>query len=298
MKIEYFKPALRLLIIVLFVSMGVWTADVPADESLFWRIESAGAVVYLLGSIHVADEDLYPFPFHIENAFNESDYLVVEVNIAEIDQQEIVRLIQTHGMYGDDTTLRAVVPDTVYEAVRAEFREYGLNILQFERMKPWVVAITLSQLQAVKFGYQPEHGVDMYFLSDAEGMEIIELESAAEQISIFSDLELDLQILLLKDFLYNLSMPRERIHELMDAYRNRDAEWIRNFVFESVDAHPELKPLYEKLLDERNAHMADTIASFLEREGTYFVVVGAGHLFGDIGIVALLGNKGYTVEAR
>ncbi len=161
-------------------------------------------------------------------------------------------------------------------------------------MKPWVVAITLSQLQIAKFGYVPEYGVDLYFLSDArKEKEIIELETGVEQLRLFSDLAMELQTLLLEDFLYDLTMPREQINELFDAYARFDAEWIREFVFESVERHPELEPLYEKLLDDRNRKMAEKIDRFLRGEGTYFVVVGAAHLFGETGIPNLLWRKGY-----
>ncbi len=285
-----------LVLFCLFVGSGttvVLKSETDTD-ALFWKIESETATVYFLGSIHLASGDFYPFPYHIESAFNESDYLVVEVDIANIDQREIVQLVTQHGQLDDGRTLGTVIPESTYTAVQNEFAGYGLNIKQFERMKPWVVAITLSQLQMMKFGYRPEYGVDLYFLSDARNeMDIIELETGAEQISIFSDLSMELQILLLEDFLYDLTLPRERIHELFEAYKRWDAGWIRDFIFDSVEKHPELKPLYEKLLDDRNVKMAEKIDSFLRNEGTYFVVVGAGHLFGDMGIVALLKRKGY-----
>jgi uncharacterized protein len=265
------------------------------SEALFWKVESETATVYLLGSIHLANDDLYPFPSHIEHAFNNSDYLVVEVDITNIDQNEILQLIAMHGQLENGQTLSTVIPQPTYEAVHREFSEYGINILQFERMNPWVVAITLSQLQMIKYGFRPEYGVDLYFLSDARyKMEIIELETGADQISIFSDLSIELQILLLEDFLYDLTLPRERIRDLFDAYKRWDAEWIRDFIFESVENHTELQPLYEKLLDDRNVKMAEKIDSFFRNEGTYFVVVGAGHLFGEMGIIELLRKKGYT----
>ncbi len=292
---------LHLITLILLLTGTAPFFEIKSDtgeEALFWEIESETATVYILGSIHLASDDFYPFPYHIENAFNGSDYLVVEVDIANINQQEIVQLIAQHGQLTNDRTLGTVIPESTYNAVQSEFAAYGLNIKQFERMQPWVVAITLSQLQMMKFGYQPEYGVDLYFLSDARNdMEIIELETGSEQISIFSDLSMEMQILLLEDFLYDLTLPRERIHDLFEAYKRWDAEWIRDFIFESVEKHPELKPLYEKLLDDRNEKMAEKIDSFLRNKGTYFVVVGAGHLFGEMGIVELLRKKGYTLVA-
>ncbi len=284
-----------LIVFFIFAAVASETLRGSEKDALFWRIESETATVYLLGSIHLASDDLYPLPFHIENAFNKSDYLVVEVDITNIDQNEILQLIAKHGQLDNGRILSTVIPQSTYEAVKNEFSEYGINILQFERVNPWVVAITLSQLQMMKFGFRPEYGVDLYFLSDArDKMEIIELETGTDQISIFSDLNMDIQILLLEDFLYDLTQPKERILALFDAYKRWDAAWIHDFIFESVENHPELKPLYRNLLDERNVKMAASIDSFLKNQGTYFVVVGAGHLFGEMGIIELLRKKGYT----
>jgi uncharacterized protein YbaP (TraB family) len=41
--------------------------------------------------------------------------------------------------------------------------------------------------------------------------------------------------------------------------------------------------------------MTDKIKSYLEKEGDFFVVVGAGHLVGERSIVDLLRAEGYTV---
>ncbi len=62
------------------------------------------------------------------------------------------------------------------------------------------------------------------------------------------------------------------------------------------DEAPELEPLYEEIYDERNFNMAARIEEFLTDDEPCFVVVGAGHLVGDNGLVSLLTERGYTVE--
>jgi uncharacterized protein YbaP (TraB family) len=60
--------------------------------------------------------------------------------------------------------------------------------------------------------------------------------------------------------------------------------------------HPEFRPLMAKTFDERNVKMAERIETFLKDSDAYFVLVGAGHLVGDKGIVRLLQDKKYKVE--
>jgi uncharacterized protein YbaP (TraB family) len=49
-------------------------------------------------------------------------------------------------------------------------------------------------------------------------------------------------------------------------------------------------------MTDRNRNMTKKIASYLRSGGCVFVVVGAGHLVGELGIVELLRKEGFTVE--
>ena len=73
---------------------------------------------------------------------------------------------------------------------------------------------------------------------------------------------------------------------------------LKTLMYKSLEEAPELAPLFKKLFTDRNLTMADKIARFLETESSYFVLVGAGHLIGDDGIVALLKEKEFSVERQ
>ena len=57
-----------------------------------------------------------------------------------------------------------------------------------------------------------------------------------------------------------------------------------------------LSPIYDALIYNRNKNMVSKIEDFLKAKETYFVIVGAGHLIGEKGIVESLRKKGYFVE--
>ena len=67
-------------------------------------------------------------------------------------------------------------------------------------------------------------------------------------------------------------------------------------MFEGIDENPMFRSLNEKLLDERNFRMVDKIEGFLEDDDVCFMVVGAGHLVGENGIINLLAKKGYKIS--
>ncbi|WP_225999808.1 TraB/GumN family protein [Paenibacillus sp. BJ-4] len=56
----------------------------------------------------------------------------------------------------------------------------------------------------------------------------------------------------------------------------------------------------QAMLIDQNIGMADKIDGYLKngKNEEYFIVVGAAHYLGEIGIVKLLEDKGYTVELK
>jgi len=65
---------------------------------------------------------------------------------------------------------------------------------------------------------------------------------------------------------------------------------------DALPPDPSLAPVVQKLFDERNVKMLAKIEGYLNSNGSYFVIVGAGHLVGKRGLVELLKSKGYAVE--
>ena len=61
-------------------------AQAENDRAFFWKVSTVeggqdAATVYLMGSIHFADKSFYPLRKEIEQAFDQSDYLVVELDV-------------------------------------------------------------------------------------------------------------------------------------------------------------------------------------------------------------------------
>src|SRR5262249_633197 len=90
---------------------------------------------------------------------------------------------------------------------------------------------------------------------------------------------------------------KETIQKLTAAWKSADTTALEELMIKkSLREHPETKPVLEKLLDERNVAMAQKMDGYLKGKETHFVVVGAGHLIAEKGIVKLMEKKGYKVE--
>ena len=83
---------------------------------------------------------------------------------------------------------------------------------------------------------------------------------------------------------------------MLEAWKAGDGGAMHDLFRASLAEEPRAAPLYEALVTRRNAAMADVIDALTETWDRLFVVVGAGHLVGDNGVVGLLKRRGYDAE--
>ncbi|WP_020619529.1 TraB/GumN family protein [Paenibacillus daejeonensis] len=284
------------------------TAPAPGEEvvegegskGFLWQVEDANSTVYLLGSIHVADESMYPLRTEIEEAYAASDYLAVELDIAMEDATEFEELMFELGMYQDGTTLSDHIPADTYAALGEVLEAEGLDADAFDMFKPWVIATTIDSLQIGEAGYDGEMGIDMHFLNQAKAsnLPILELESAALQLNMFNDFSEELQLELLEGSIAGYHAgPDENAQYMIDHMIQMWVDGDQSLLTEMTEGFSISEEYNKAMLIDRNIGMVDKIKEYLEDEEnkTYFVVVGAAHMVGADGIVTLLREQGYTV---
>jgi uncharacterized protein YbaP (TraB family) len=96
--------------------------------------------------------------------------------------------------------------------------------------------------------------------------------------------------------LKDIHVLKQELDKLVKAWSSGDKEGLESIVTRSVSEDKRLVPIYEKLIYDRNRSMASKIEDYLKTKETYFVVVGAAHLVGNQGIIALLKGKEFLVE--
>ena len=256
---------------------------------------SPTASVYLLGSIHVAKSTLYPLRPAIETAFAQSDTLVLEVYLTTLGQMAAGARLAAAGMYPAGDSLDRHLSPQLLKRLEGALSAAGNPLPTYRRMRPWFVALTLTLLELQRLGYAPEHGIDRYFQDRATGSkQILGLETVEDQISLFAGLSDRVQTLLLEETLVEMKDLDPMMQEAFRAWHDGDGAALDRALLESMH-RPEYRPLYQRMFLDRNAKMARGIDGYLKTSGTYFVVVGSGHLIGERGVVALLRAKHYQV---
>jgi uncharacterized protein YbaP (TraB family) len=260
-----------------------------SGPSMLWKVRSATATAFLLGSIHLASPDVYPWADAIESAFNQADTVVFEIHLDEQTIKETARLMQQYAQYPERETIADHLDATTFEKLNKmlEARELPPNV--FDRFRPWAVAVMLSITAIQQLGYLADFGIDnlIYKRSENTGKKIIALETPQEQLGIMAGLPLEIQKLMLRETLDTIDSLGERMEAAMVAWKTGDTKGLEAALFDSM-MKPEYESLYQEVIVKRNQRMAEAIRGFLADSSTYLVVVGSGHLIGEQSIIALL----------
>ncbi len=264
-----------------------------------WRVKNGPATCYLLGTIHFGSEAMfYPLPAVMERSFESSQKLIGEIDESKQNREHAQLLVMSKGLYQKPDKLENHVSEKTQTALSTYLQHTGKNASAFSLMRPWLASMAVVQTDLKKHGFESEKGIDRHFMDEAstEGKPIGELESADSQIDLLSSLSDDLQDKLLLWVLSDSEYFDRDFHQILKAWRQGNADEMIAVFTRAERQYPELKPLMEKILYQRNIEMAKKIEQYLEEPKTYFIVVGAAHLAGERGLVSLLRNKHYTVE--
>ena len=278
----------------LIVIAGVVNAD-----PVLWRIQSknSNSGVFLFGSIHVADASVYPLRPAVETAYKSSDILVVEVDEAQADQVKMNEILMTRGFYQGTETIADHINKETMQMLQSFLNSTGIPYATIARMRPGLIAVTLTVARIVQLGYSPDLGIDRYFLNKArkDKKPIHQLETAQAQLDLLLSFSND--DLLLKHTVVSLQDMDTMFEDIMSAWKSGDMKRIEAVMLtDQLNENPEFSALFKRLFDDRNTMMTQKIEQMLKKTKNYFVVVGAGHLVGEEGIVSLLKRHGYKID--
>jgi len=284
-----------------YAPKGQKASPYPAGghKNFLWKVDSGDNRVYVLGSVHMATKDIFPLPPAIESAFEECDALAVEANVSPgnilAEKGMIEKALLESMLYPEGETIEKHISKKTYALLSEKLDEMGLSIDQFGRLRPWFIGMLFQAGELAKEGLSPEFGIETHFLARAEGKKkILELEGLAYQINMFKNFTDKEE----ENFLvYSiLSRHEEMTRKVMAAWVKGDVEGMHAIIEKDVKDNPDLLPLMEKFLYERNRNMAAKIETYLADNESVFVIAGAAHMAGKKGVIELLRKKGYAVE--
>lgn len=271
----------------------------PAGESaqtsarpVLFVASDADTKVYLFGTIHFLDGNRPWFERTILEAFEESGQLVLEM--VPPDQAVMQKVMLEKAFDPSGKPLSQTLSPEAWEALKAKLEASGLPVAAFEPMDPWLVALTLTAMEFGKFGFSPESGVEAVLTRAARESKkpIRGLETFEEQMDLFDGLPEEDQVAFLNAAVEQTSDAEVFIRRMVKHWSEGDTEALAAIVLEGMAD----ESLRKRLLTDRNARWADTLAELMnEQAGTLFVAVGAGHLGGEGSLQEALSRHGIKV---
>jgi len=280
-----------LLLLLAFLQSSPALAEGDRQRGLLWEIGQPGLPVsYLFGTIHSEDPAVLALPPPVQQAFDASHRLVLEV-LLDLDAMLYSSQVM---LLGEGRLLSDISGKALFEQASRAIQTRGIPETVLDRMKPWAAAVTLSMPA-------PETGevLDMLLYQRAlqAGKPVFGLESIREQLAVFDDMPEREQLVLLRDAVENFPEIDAMHRELLEAWMQRDLGTLMAINAAAMQAGDrELAAEFQdRLITRRNQLMAERLQPYLQ-EGNAFVAVGALHLPGGTGLLNLLEQRGYTVQ--
>lgn len=241
-------------------------APVPDASPALWMVRDADTIVYLFGTFHTLDGRSEWFNDEVHAAFAASDELILETLLPKLDHRP------------------------ARSGPAAVARRHGVT-----RTASFVGATRMAVKAARGRGLDVRKGADMILRSAAEqsGKGVYGLESVEFQLNMLTRMAGEPQAPR-----QPAEVDRSMQVRTADLMTMMQASWNsgdqRVFV-DLLDRMRRTTPAnYRMMFPERNAHWAHWVVSRMERPGTIFVAVGAGHFAGPDSVLAMLSSKGVT----
>ena len=281
--------------LVAFVAVGALSTRPGAQSRAFaWKATRGSGVVYLVGSVHMLTSDFYPLAPSLDAAFKDSDLLVEEANLTEMLSPNTQFAMLSRGMLPAGQSLDKVVSPATLALINQHSGGLGMPLEALKQFKPWFLAMTLEAAEWQKAGFDAELGLDKHFFyrAQTDSKSIQGLETTDFQISLFDGMTADQQDRFLAETLKSIDTETASVGKLAGAWKAGDVAGVERLVLAEVKNDP---ITYDRLLVARNRTWLPKIEALFSRPRHAFVVVGAAHLVGPEGVVAMLRAKGYQV---
>jgi len=259
-------------------------------NSLLWKISGNGLTEpsYLFGTIHIIGSNDFFWPAGTKEKLAETDRLVLEVNMDEMSNS--MAMFQKAKMK-DGQSLDQLLSKKDYANLNDFFKEHvGMGITMFNNFQPMLL-MSLTLVPMID-GEATVYETEISKLAKEAKLEMGALETIDFQISMFGKIPYESQAEMLMKYINDFEGQKKVFNDMIDVYVSQDLDSLYNFTMNS----PDVQGFEEDLLDNRNADWIPKMEKMSAEKSTFYAV-GAGHLGGSNGVIALLRKAGYEVTA-
>ncbi|MFN0037860.1 MAG: TraB/GumN family protein [Saprospiraceae bacterium] len=272
---------------------------VPTEKALVWKISGNGLKKpsFLYGTIHMIPKSAFELPGTVREGLDNVRRVTFEIDMKEMTNLRSQMSLLTKSFMAGGKTLKDILNAEDYALVKAKMTEKGLPIGMFERMKPMFLSTLFSSDEEgspLDGGDMTSVEMELYRMSRRRKLESGGLETAAYQMSVFDSIPYAAQAKMLVDGLRSTDttgVGENQLEQMLELYRSQDITAMQSMIGEDSG----MGQYEDILLKKRNQNWIPVMRRMMTEKPTLFAV-GAGHLGGPFGVVALLRKEGYLVE--
>jgi uncharacterized protein len=274
----------------------------PTEKSVVWKITGNGlkAPSYLYGTIHMIPKNQFAMPDAIREALDNSKRVTFEIDMKEMTNLLTQMSLMTKAFMAGGKTIKDLLSPDDYSFVKGKMAEKGIPSGMMERMKPLFLSTLFSSDEdggSMGEGAITSVEMELYKSTKRRRLETAGLETTSYQMSLFDSIPYEAQAKMLVDGLrateVDSTSGENQLDQLLKLYHAQDINAMQSMI---ADEGEGMAAYEEILLKKRNRNWIAPMSRMMREKPTIFAV-GAGHLGGTSGVVALLRKEGFRVEA-
>ncbi len=260
------------------------------NNTLLWQISGKGLKKpsYLFGTFHLMCKDDIHISDPLKNAVKRSDVVYLELDMD--DPANLLGGMMLMNMKGGKQ-LKDLYSEVEYQKVESFFNDSLKMPLAFlQSMKPYfLIGLIYPKMMSCNASSGMEEAIMK--LAKENKKEIKGLETMAFQASVFDSIPYEIQAKELLNTIDSLQKNKDEFRQMVKAYNSQQMQDIEKMIKQSDFG---VKDNEELLLTSRNKNWVQQLNNIMTKQSS-FIAVGAGHLVGNQGLIALLKTAGYTV---
>lgn len=266
----------------------------PAEPLPFlWEVQGPKARHYLLGTMHILPPSARPLPPAYDAAYAATRVLVVEADVEALGSPDVQQRMLAVTRESEPGGLKARIGKRLFGKVQQRAAALGMPTPVCVELRAWFCALTLELFPLQQAQFSPAHSVETeyYYRARDDKRAVLPLETPEYQVAVLAQMPEPLARDLLAATLEQATaQPPDKI---LAMWKSGDATELGALVEQLRREYPKL---HARLFAERNQAWAAALRERLGADEPMLVLVGAAHLFGNDGLLALLRKQGFETR--
>lgn len=266
------------------------SAAVKTDNSLLWKIEGKNLKTpsYLMGTIHILPQKDFFLSEVMKQALANTQQVVLEL---DMDDPAMGMTMLQNASMNDGNTLDKLLSTEDYQKLDTLIKKStGVGAEVFNKWQPMLVASVV--MQQMMDNQIASYEMTLVRLAQEAQKEVKGLEGIQEQTEAMATIPYPQQAKYLSELLNDFDKQKALFGKMVELYKSQNINALLDYMIEQSGGID----FSTVLLNERNHKWIPKIALLAAEKPTFFAV-GAGHLPGKDGVLALLRKAGYRVTA-